>query len=41
MGHSWGGTLGPATLLKDQSDFLGWIDVDGAHNTKDIYAAPH
>ncbi|WP_299123035.1 alpha/beta hydrolase [uncultured Winogradskyella sp.] len=38
MGHSWGGTLGPATLLKDQSDFLGWIDVDGAHNPKGIYA---
>jgi pimeloyl-ACP methyl ester carboxylesterase len=37
MGHSWGGTLGPATLLKDQSDFLGWIDVDGAHNTQGIY----
>jgi pimeloyl-ACP methyl ester carboxylesterase len=37
MGHSWGGTLGPATLLKDQSDFLGWIDVDGAHNPKGIY----
>ncbi len=38
MGHSWGGTLGPATLLKDQSDFLGWIDVDGAHNPKDAYS---
>ncbi len=37
MGHSWGGTLGPATLLKDQSDFLGWIDVDGSHNTKGLY----
>ncbi len=37
MGHSWGGTLGPAALLKDQSDFLGWIDVDGAHNTKAMY----
>ncbi|EDP70833.1 hypothetical protein FBALC1_08738 [Flavobacteriales bacterium ALC-1] len=37
MGHSWGGTLGPATLLKDQSDFLGWIDVDGAHNTQGMY----
>ncbi|WP_400078720.1 alpha/beta fold hydrolase [Winogradskyella sp. R77965] len=37
MGHSWGGTLGPATLLKDQSDFLGWIDVDGAHNPQGIY----
>ncbi|MEW4924444.1 alpha/beta hydrolase [Algibacter sp. 2305UL17-15] len=37
MGHSWGGTLGPAALLKDQSDFLGWINVDGAHNPKDLY----
>ncbi len=37
MGHSWGGTLGSATLLKDQSDFLGWIDVDGVHNPKDLY----
>lgn len=37
MGHSWGGTLGPAALLKDQSDFLGWIDVAGAHNTKGMY----
>lgn len=39
MGHSWGGTLGPAALLKDQSDFLGWINVDGSHNTKGLYAA--
>lgn len=38
MGHSWGGTLGPAALLKDQSDFLGWIDVDGAHNSKNMYS---
>ncbi|NMH88270.1 alpha/beta fold hydrolase [Flavivirga algicola] len=37
MGHSWGGTLGPATLLKDQSPFLGWIDVDGSHNVKGLY----
>ncbi len=37
MGHSWGGTLGPATLLKNQEDFLGWIDVDGAHNPKGMY----
>jgi len=29
LGFSWGGTLGTATLLKDQSDFLGWINVDG------------
>ncbi|WP_187388341.1 alpha/beta fold hydrolase [Seonamhaeicola marinus] len=39
MGHSWGGTLGPATLLKDQSPFLGWINVDGSGNTKGLYEA--
>jgi pimeloyl-ACP methyl ester carboxylesterase len=38
MGHSWGGALGPATLLKDQNDFLGWINVDGAHNAKGMYS---
>ncbi len=38
MGHSWGGALGPAALLKDQSDFLGWIDVDGSHNPKGMYS---
>lgn len=38
MGHSWGGALGPATLLKDQNDFLGWINVDGAHNGKGMYS---
>lgn len=37
MGHSWGGTLGSAALLKDQSDFLGWINVDGEHNPKGAY----
>lgn len=37
MGHSWGGTLGPATLLKNQGDFLGWIDVDGSHSPRDTY----
>lgn len=37
MGHSWGGALGPATLLKDQSDFLGWIDVNGAHDFIGLY----
>ncbi len=37
MGHSWGGTLGPATLLKNQDDFLGWIDVDGSHSPKHSY----
>lgn len=37
MGHSWGGALGPATLLKNQEDFLGWIDVDGSHDSKGLY----
>ena len=37
MGHSWGGALGPATLLKDQNDFLGWIDVNGAHDFIGLY----
>ena len=37
MGHSWGGLLGPAALLKDQSDFLGWINVAGSHNPKGMY----
>ena len=32
MGHSWGGTLGTATLLKNQNPFLGWIEVCGGHN---------
>lgn len=39
MGHSWGGTLGPATLLKNQNPFLGWIDVDGSHDPKGSYNA--
>lgn len=37
MGASWGGTLGPATLLKDQTPFLGWIDVAGSHSPKDSF----
>lgn len=37
LGHSWGGALGPATLLKDQSEFLGWINVDGSHDPKGLY----
>lgn len=37
MGHSWGGALGSAALLKDQNDFLGWINVGGAHNFKELY----
>lgn len=34
MGHSWGGTLGTAYLLKNnyQWDINGWIEVSGAHN---------
>ncbi|MFT6998195.1 MAG: pimeloyl-ACP methyl ester carboxylesterase [Cryomorphaceae bacterium] len=38
LGHSWGGTLATATLLKDQRDFLGWIQVDGTHSPRDMYA---
>jgi len=37
MGHSWGGALGPATLLKNQSLFAGWIDVNGSHDPKGLY----
>lgn len=37
MGHSWGGTLGTAVLLKNQDDFLGWIDVDGSHDPAGTY----
>ena len=37
MGHSWGGTLGPAALLKNQEDFTAWIDVAGAHSPKGMY----
>jgi len=37
LGHSWGGTLGIATLLKDQHEFLGWIQVDGTPNPRDMY----
>ncbi len=34
MGHSWGGTLGTAYLLKPdyQNKIDGWIEVDGGHN---------
>lgn len=34
MGHSWGGTLGSAYMIKDDLQFLlnGWIEVDGAHD---------
>lgn len=39
MGHSWGGSLGTATLLKDTNQvyFKGWIEVDGGHNLADLY----
>ncbi len=37
MGGSWGGTLGTATLLKNQNEFLGWIELDGAHDPKGMY----
>lgn len=37
MGHSFGGALGTVALLKDQNEFLGWIEVDGAHNAKGVY----
>ncbi|MRH99514.1 alpha/beta fold hydrolase [Kriegella sp. EG-1] len=39
MGHSWGGTLGTATLLKNQKDFLGWINVAGVHDPKGLHTA--
>jgi pimeloyl-ACP methyl ester carboxylesterase len=38
MGHSWGGTLGTAVLLKDQDVFNGWIEVGGAHDPKGLYS---
>lgn len=37
LGHSWGGTLGTAALLKDQRDFLGWIEIAGANNPLGVY----
>lgn len=37
LGHSWGGTLGPAVLLKNQNVFSGWIDLDGDHDPKGSY----
>ncbi|MEW7280300.1 alpha/beta hydrolase [Aquimarina sp. 2201CG1-2-11] len=39
MGHSWGGTLGIATLLKNnnQDFFKGWINVDGVHDWRQLY----
>lgn len=34
MGHSWGGTLGTAFMSNTeyQSEYNGWIEVDGAHD---------
>ena len=34
LGHSWGGTLGTAFLLKNnyQNEVKGWIEVDGSHD---------
>lgn len=34
MGHSWGGTLGTAYMIKNdyQHELKGWIEVDGAHD---------
>lgn len=34
MGHSWGGTLGSAYMVKAdyQHELKGWIEVDGAHD---------
>lgn len=39
LGHSWGGTLGTAVLLEgnNQNIFKGWIEVDGAHDMKEMY----
>ena len=34
LGHSWGGTLGTAYMIKEnyQHELKGWIEVDGAHD---------
>lgn len=39
LGHSWGGMLGSATMIKEdfQHNFAGWIEVDGAHDFPDLY----
>lgn len=36
LGHSWGGALGTAFLIKGNNQNLirGWIELDGAHNFK-------
>lgn len=37
MGHSWGGTLGTAVLLKSQNVFKGWIEIGGAHDSSGVF----
>jgi pimeloyl-ACP methyl ester carboxylesterase len=37
LGHSWGGALGTQVLFQDQSQFKGWIEVDGGHNLVDLF----
>lgn len=37
MGHSWGGTLGTAVLLKNQEVFKGWVEIGGAHDAKGVF----
>ncbi len=39
MGHSYGGTVGTAALLKTKEDFLGWIEIGGSNNTRGVYFA--
>ena len=38
LGHSWGGELGTAFLIKNdyQNQISGWIEVDGAHDIPKI-----
>ncbi|MFT5684104.1 MAG: pimeloyl-ACP methyl ester carboxylesterase [Myxococcota bacterium] len=44
MGHSWGGLLGCATLLRAETrdELVGWIEIDGAHDVPLLnqYAVP-
>ncbi len=37
LGHSYGGTLGTATLLKNQNDFLGWIEIGSPSHPRGVY----
>ncbi|MEW7280189.1 alpha/beta hydrolase [Aquimarina sp. 2201CG1-2-11] len=39
LGHSYGGTVGTATLLKNQDDFLGWIEIGSSNNPYGVYFA--